>query len=191
MAVYTFDTTVNPPASPWTTVTSVTSNGTHWQFPASVSSNIQTSNTYVISPTEGLDVQGVINMPSTSSSYNGLFINGANSGSFFIGYNWENAGTINVMYRGVAVYISAIGAAVDTTIRAVVTPFEVIAYINGSEVYRTNYSYEGNLKVYFNKYTEASIGYVKSGYIETTTITPPSAPAARTTGFLSTLGIGK
>lgn len=170
---------------------SITFNGTHWQFPASIPSKIQTSNTYVISPTEGLDVQGVINMPTTSSSYNGLFITGAGSGQLFIGYNWENAGTMNVMYRGVRVYASAIGGAVDTTVRAVVTPFEVIAYINGSEVYRTNYSFGGNLKVFFNKYTEASIGYVKSGYIETTTITPPSAPAARTTGFLSTLGIGK
>lgn len=193
MALYTFDPTTAPPSGNWPTQSNVSSNGTHWVLAGSVTANMDSGFSYALGGENELEMQAVINFPSTSVSYNGLSIAGNTTGSVAVILHWEAQNHYDVRIGSTYVYASAIAGGVDVTVTIIINKYNLSVLFNGACVYSgaNPFGTSTTAKVTFQKYTEAGAGLVKSGYIDSRTVTNPPAPSARTTGFLSTIGMGK
>lgn len=193
MAVYNFDPTTAPPAGQWPTQTNVTSNGVNWVLAGGVSASLNSGNLYAAGGDNELEVQAVMNMPSTAASYNGITIAGNTVGSVSIDLHWEAQNHYDARVGGTYVYVGPTAGGTDITVKIIINKYGVSFFMGGVCVYNAANPFGAStlFAVSFNKYTEANPGLIKSGYIDSRTVTAPNAPAARTTGFLSTLGMGK
>lgn len=191
MALYTFDTTIAPPSGNWPTQSNASSNGTHWVLAGGVSASIDSGNVYPVDASNEFELNCVMNFPTTAASYNGISIGGATSGSISVDAHWERQGWYDVRVVSTYVFNSTIASGTDLTLRILITRFGIAIFMNGQQIYSGPNQIVGNLKVTFNKYTEATAALIKSGSIDSRAAPALPTPSSRSTGILSTLGVGK
>lgn len=181
MAITNFDTTQAPPGSLFTTITNVSSNGTHWVFASGLASKLVTALKWVVDSVNTFTLETTINMPSTAASYNGIYIQSATK-TCAIDLHWESQNHYDVRHDGTYVYTGSVTGGVDVKLKIICSNTDTKYYINDVLVY-TGTAIFANSVVRFgiNKYTEGA-GYVRSGLFDGV------IPVASKT--LSLLGIG-
>lgn len=171
MAVTNFDTTVAPPASLFDTITNVSSNGTHWVFASGLASQLRTPLKYSVNAVNTFTLETTINMPSTSASYNGIYIQSGSSASA-IDLHWEAQNHYDVRHNGTYVYTGSVTGGTDVKLKIVASNTDTKYYINDVLVYTGTAIFANSfVRIGINKYTE-SAGYVRSGFIDGVVPTP-------------------
>lgn len=185
MAIYTFNTAVNPPGANWGTINNFASNGTNWIGTAGVSCQLETPKSYLINSLNTLKYTAQFSAPSTNVSYCGMTVNGTTQGNIWLVTHWEpNNGRYEVGLTSGSWQWTDTGIEGGTTINAeiLVKGTGVKVTINGVIVVDQPYTYFNGQSVScgFQKYTESTPITVYNGSIDYS-----SAQSAQPSFFLN------